>query len=759
MGPFNTALARSRLFVGTSLLSSLLLLPATVHAADASVADVAEADEAGGDIVVTAQRREQSTMDVGINVTSISNERLQLERVERIGELKQLTSNVEVREIRPGGGQPVITIRGVGMNDFTVASNPSTSVYFDGVYSPNIGTISQQFFDLQSVEVLKGPQSTLYGRNATAGAVTVSSAQPTDTLSGYLTGGIGNYNAIEAEGAVGGPIAQGLTARLAVRTRQMYDGWIKNLYPGGHDIGEVHQVALRAQLKWEASDRLTLRGIFSYQHEDDEPGAFTAFGRHVPGGSPTVSTPFCPVALANRIDFGNTCASLFGAQRTSTDVRTISENDPWTVKGEAYTGTLIATWRGDSFAVTSTTGYLHWQEQYIKSDALPITEQTAILDQRTWQWSQDLQIASTGTRTLEWMGGVYLSTANTNNPTYTIAPIQKANFIAVNSADTRTVQAYAQFDWNVTPKLQLTAGARYIHEFNSKFGGTWKDVDQDRTISAGDVNQAFLDDSITQDAVSWKIGVNYKPSRNTLIYGSITHGFKSGGFIAPAVATNSTQLLPYKGEHLYAFEIGWKQNLWDNLVSFTTSLFYYKYNDMQTNQQELVGNLLVNRFANLPHAHIKGMDFELAVRPVRGMELRFDGGLIDSWVGAFTSGGVNFAAGNRFANAPTFTGSASARYRWALTDDFDMSLSASVHRQSSVFTNTENTPLYRIDSDATLVNAQLQLIMPDKGWTASAWVKNLTNDEYTNSTFQNGSAVNTVYNMPRTYGLSITRKF
>lgn len=756
---FHTGLSRSRFRTSASLLPILLLLPVAAHAADASaIAD--EASDAGGsDIVVTAQRREQSTMNVGINVTQISDERLKLERVERIGELQQLTSNVEVREIRPGGGQPVITIRGVGMNDFTVASNPSTAVYYDGVYSPNIGTIGQQFFDLQSVEVLKGPQSTLYGRNATAGAVTVMSAEPTDLLSGYVTGGIGNYSAVDGEGAISGPIASGLTARLSVKTRQMYNGWIKNLFPGDSDIGEVHQTAVRAQLKWQASDRLTLRGIFSYQHEDDEPGAFTAFGQRIPGGAPGMTTGLCPVTLAGQIDFGNTCASLFGAQRTSTDVRTISENDPWTVKGESYTGTLIAKWDGDGFAVTSTTGYLHWQEQYIKSDSLPITEQTAVLDQRTWQWSQDIQIVSTGRRAVEWMGGIYLSSANVNNPTYTTAPRLDGNFIGTNDANTRTAQAYAQLDWNVTPELQLTAGARYIHEFNHKVGGTWKDVNTNGVIDAGDTTQAYLDDSIKQDAVSWKIGVNYRPGPNTLLYGSVTHGFKSGGFIAPAIATNSSQLLPYSGEHIYAFEIGWKQNLFDNKVNFTTSLFYYKYEDLQTNLQELIGFLLVNRFANLPKANIKGIDFELAVRPVKGMELRLDGGLIDTWVGGFTSGGVTYAPGNRFANAPTFTGTASARYEWSVADNFDMAINASVHRQGSVFTNTENTPLYRIDSDATLVNAQVQLIMPDNGWTASLWGKNLTNEAYTNSTFQNGSTVNTVYNMPRTYGISITKKF
>jgi iron complex outermembrane receptor protein len=756
-------LAKAQFNTGTSMLAALLFCsainPAIAKAADPADPAPAAAAPDDGTIVVTAQRRAQSTLDVGINVTEVTPQRLADERIVRIGELIQATSNIEVREIRPGGGQPAITIRGVGMNDFTVASNPSTAVYFDGVYSPNIGTISQQFFDLGQVEILKGPQSSLYGRNATAGAINIVSAKPTEDFSGYVTGGYGNFNSVDAEGAISGRIAQNLTARVSVKTRQEYDGWMNNIYPGGDDIGTIHQTSVRAQLKWNPSERFELHTIFGYQHEDDEPGAFTAFGRHVAGGAPGATTGICAVSAANMIDFNNTCYSIFGTQRTSTDVLTISENDHWNVRGNSYTGTAIGTYQGDGFTVKSVTGYLHWQEQYIKSDALPVTEQTATLDQRTWQVSEDLQIASSGKKRLEWVAGVYLSTANTNDPTYTIAPINNGNYIATNSADTKTAQAYAQLDFNLTSKLQLTAGARYIYEHDSKVGGTWLDTNSNHVIDAADKNQAFLDDSFNQHAVTWKFGINYKPTSTTLLYGSITHGFKSGGYIAPSVATSTSQLLPYKGENIYSFEVGGKKTLFDNMIDLSTSLFYYDYHDLQTNQQQLVGNLNVNRFANVPHAHIKGIDLEAAFRPIKGFELKLDGGLIDTWVGIFTSGGVNFAPGNRFANAPTFAGTASIRYQWHLIGDFDMAMGGSIHHSSSTFANTENTPLYRIDSVVTLVNAQVQLLLPAKGWTAMVWGKNLTNTEYTNSTFQNGSVVNTLYNMPRTYGISVTKRF
>jgi iron complex outermembrane receptor protein len=755
MAILQTGTKKILLLAGTAILAITGVSSAAMAEETTSAA---VEDQSTDEITVTAQRRTQSTMDVGINVSQISAERLANERVVTLVDLQQVTANVEVRTARPGG-LGVITIRGVGMNDFTAASNPSTSVYFDGIYSPNVGTIGQQFFDLQSVEVLKGPQSTLYGRNATAGAVTVSSAEPTDELSGYATLGYGNYKAVDAEGAISGRIAEGLTARLSVKTRQQYDGFIKNLYPGGSDFGNVHQTSVRAQLKWDASERLTIRGIFGYQHENDDPGVITSFGRRLPGGTPTATTGLCAVALSNQIDYNNNCASLFGAQRTSTDLRTISENDSWNVKGNTYIGTVIAKYEADGFAVTSTTGYLNWYELYNQSDSLPITEYISSKVQKTWQVSEDIQIASTGTRKLDWMAGIYLSSANTSLPTYVIAPILPGSYIGTHDADTRTAQAYVQFDYHVTPQITLSAGARFLHEFDSKVGGTWRDVNTNRIVDAGDVQQAFLSDSLTQDALTWKFGVNYKPTSQTLIYGSVTHGFKSGGYIAPAVATNSVQLKSYKGEDIYAFELGIKQNILGDTIHLEAAAFYYIYNNLQTNTQTLVGNGNINVFANVPKANVKGLDLKLVLKPVEGLELRFDGGFLDTHVGTFTSGGITYAPGNRFANAPKFSGSSSIRYEVPITSELNIAVGASVYRQSKAFASTENLPVFLINSDATLVNGQLQFIMPERGLTLGFWGKNLTNETYTSGGYQNGSVAFNFFNAPRTYGASLTKRF
>jgi iron complex outermembrane receptor protein len=734
---------------------------ASVPDAASTPALTATADAAPADnIVVTAQRRNQSTLDVGINVTEISPQTIRENRIERLGEIIQATSNVDVREIRPGGGQPAITIRGVGMNDFTVASNPSTAVYFDGIYSPNIGTVSQQFFDLQNVEVLKGPQSSLYGRNATAGAINITSAAPTDYLTGYFNGGFGNYKSVDGEGAISGPLGEGLTGRISVKTRQMYGDWMHNVYPGGQGIGNLHQVSTRAQLQYKPDDSpFEFRAIFQYQHENDVPGAFTAFGRHVAGGKPGVTTALCPSAIANQIDFANQCYSLFGQKRPSTDILTISEDTPWTVHGNTYTGTFLATYHGDGFDIKSTTGYLHWYEQYIKSDAWPVLEQQTTLDQKTRQTSEDLEIASTGIRKLDWLAGVYLADGDTNNPTYTLAPIQNADFVSLSNSHVRTAQAYAQLGYHFSSKLEFIAEARYIYEHDSKVGGTWNDKNADQIVDAGDVNQAFINNSFNQHAVTWKFNLNYKPDASMLLYASITHGYKSGGYIAPSAATNSSQLQHYDGENIYAYEVGAKKSLWNHAVDLSTSLFYYQYLGLQTNEQQLIGNLNINHFANIPHAHIKGIDMDVAFHPFEGFELKLDGGLIDTWVGLFASGGVVHQPGNKLANAPTFTGTASVRYQWHLTPKLDMAIGSSAHRQSRTYADTENTPLYRIDSGATLVDAQLQLILPNQGMSVMIWGKNLTNCEYTNSTFLNGSAVNTLFNMPRTYGVSFSKNF
>lgn len=716
---------------------------------------------------MTAQHRRQLTTDVGIEVAQFSSQRLQEQRVQRIADLTQLTSAVDIRYGRPGG-QPIVTIRGVGMNDFTVASHPSTAVYIDNVYYPNIGTISGQMFDTEAAEILKGPQSTLYGRNSTAGSMNITSARPTSYASGYVAVGYANYNTFNGEGAVSGPLTSTLLGRLSLQTEQRSDGYIKNQYPGGATIGDSHKVNIRGQLRWNPNENWDVLEIVSYGHEDDQPGAFTAYGIRVPGGAAGKPTPpNCPVYLSGHIDFANTCASSFGYQRPYTDPYTISENDPWTVNSDTFASSLNVTYKGNGFDVRSITGYLRWRELYVKSDGLPTRETTQALHERLWQVSEDLQILSTTRGPLSWMTGLYLAKSNMNNPTYSLQEQQSGaytNSITHNDATTQTAQVYAQLDYWITPKVQVTAGARYIYEHDAKVGGTWQNRQytggpDNGVITTSYISTAFLDTSIDQHAMTWKFGLNYKPSAESIFYATVTHGYKSGGFVS-TLATSVAQLLPYKGEDIYAYEIGAKQFLMERRVQLTASAFYYDYKNLQTSQYIALGTTFINTFNNIPTAHLQGVDLGARFEPITGLTISLDAGFLDTYLGPFTSaGGAKVPGGNHFANAPRFTGTADVRYQYALTSDYDLVVGASVHRQDEAFADTVNNPVFRDHSDSTLVDAHLDLLIIPSQWTFSLWGKNLTNELYSSSDFANASVLFATWNMPRTFGASLTKRF
>lgn len=753
-------------FVSLLLAASALSTPGVALAEETSSV-AADTPASVAEVIVTAQHRRQSTTDVGIEVAEISAQRLQEQRVQSLDDLTQLTSAVDIRFGRPGG-QPIVTIRGVGMNDFTVGSHPSTAVYIDNVYYPNIGTISGQLFDTAAAEILKGPQSTLYGRNSTAGSMNITSARPTSELSGYVTAGYANYNTFNGEGAVSGPLTSTLLGRFSLQTEQRSDGYMKNEYPGGATIGDSHKTSVRGQLQWNPNDSWEALEIVSYGHENDQPGAFTAYGIRVPGGAAGKPTPAnCPAFLSGHIDFSNTCASSFGYQRPYTDPYTISENDPWTVNSDTFASSLNVTYKGNGFNVRSITGYLHWRELYVKSDGLPTRETTQALHQRLWQVSEDLQFLSTTHGPLSWIAGLYLAKSNLNNPTYSLQEQQSGaytNSITHNDVTTQTAQAYAQLDYSITPKLQVTAGARYIYEHDAKVGGTWQNRQYTGGPDNGDltpayISTAFLDTSIVQHAMTWKFGLNYKPTADSILYASITHGYKSGGFVS-TLATSVAQLLPYKGEDIYAYEIGAKQFLLDRRIQLSASAFYYDYKNLQTSQYIALGTTFINTFNNIPTAHLQGVDLGVHLEPITGLTISLDAGFLDTYLGPFTSaGGAKVPGGNHFANAPRFTGTADVRYQFALTSDYDVVVGATLHRQGQAFADTVNTPVFRDHSDSTLLDAHLDMLTTQSQWTFSLWGKNLTNNLYSASDFANGSVLFTTWNMPRTFGASLTKRF
>ncbi|MEZ5737088.1 MAG: TonB-dependent receptor [Novosphingobium sp.] len=712
-----------------------------------------------GPIVVTAERREASVNDVGIAIQAFGAEELLENQVDGIDDLSQMTANINFRQSRPGGN-PVITIRGVGTNDFLVSSNGSTAVYFDGVYSPSLGTISGQLFDLERAEVLKGPQSALYGRNATAGVVNVISAKPTDYFTGYLRLTAGNYETVAAEGAVSGPLGDKVSGRLSVRTNHSYDGYMTNLYPGGQEIGTIHKTALRAQLLAQPTDNFSLHAIFTYEHENSVPGGWTSFGRREPGGSPTSRPfkPFCATDLADMLDFANECASSFGYQRETTDVYTINENDPWDTRGDAYTGTLIAKYEGDGFTITSTTGYIDWYQFRYQADSIPFTESLVFRDQKQWQLSEDLLIASAGDAPFQWLGGVFLSTGNVTIDRYIIGALFNSNTIVTHDADTRTVQPYLQLDYKFSPAFSVSAGARYIYEYNDKVGGVYTDANFDQVLDPDDVTNGELDDSMSQEQVTYKLAANFTPSDHTLVYASFTHGFKSGGYTSAYVA-NTAGLLPYKGEKIDAYEVGLKQTF-GSVAQFNAAAFYYDYTDIQSTTTVVINGTASSRFANIPKAEVKGVDLELSLWPIEGLTLNFNAGFLDTEVGSYLNGsGATVPKGNRLPNAPKFSGAARFRYETPVSDSVKLWLTGSVQHHGKYYMDVDNAEKLASASKATLVDGSIGLNFPNANVDVSVWAKNLFDEAYILGGYANGSVAFMQYNMPRTFGITLGKSF
>lgn len=705
------------------------------------------------EVMVTAQKRSQSLNDVGIAVNAFSADSLKENRIEQMQDLGKHLANVQFAEARPGGN-PKIVVRGIGVNDFLVSSNPSTAVYFDGVYSPSIGTISGQFFDLESLEVMKGPQTTLYGRNSTAGALTAVSRNPSQEFDAYATLGYGNFETLDLEGAIGGGLSDTVAGRVAFKVKNRDDGHMNNVFPGGQEIGTIDRTDVRAKLLWEASEDVEVVATVTYGDEDSVPGAWSVFGRRVTPG--TGFRPLCAADLAGVHD-NATCSSLFGYQDTDGDPYRLSEDNPWNVDSEEYSASLNISWDLGNATLRSTTGYMSWEQLRFQSDGIPLTEVVAERHQEISQVSQEFQLVSPGGEFVDWVVGAYFASSNTELFRPNITPIFGGDTVNTMDNDIRTAQAYAQLDWNLSERVQLITGLRYTWEENENIGGTWADNNSSKTIDAGDVRQAFVDDSFTENDISWKLGINYHPTEDSLLYASITRGFKSGGFFA-GFAASDEQLEAYDDETIIAYELGFKSTLAEGTLQLNGSVFYYDYKDIQTNTNAIVGTTFITKFDNIEDAEVTGAELEAHWRLVPGLDLKLGLGYLDTEVGDFTFGpGANLVpSGNELPYAPHFTGNAQASYEWELNGDYRMAVAGSVSTQSEAWQEVENVARNRINTDYTLLDARLSLMPVTDTWELTAWGKNLGDEDYVVSSFQNPSNVQAIYNLPRTYGVSFT---
>ena len=758
----------SRHWFPAMLLASAAMLPAAAHAQDETqpATESAGIEDEDENIVVTAQRREQRLTDVGINISALSERLIEEGRITQIENIATAVPNVDIKEQVPGA-IPVITIRGIGLDDFSSTNSPSAGVYVDEVPLASISLMSNELYDLERIEVLKGPQGTLYGRNSTAGAVNIITARPQNEFGAQATLGYGNFETFEAEGFVNVPLGDTLAARISARTVQQGDGyWTSRLLPG-ETLGERDILTGRVQLRWRPSSDVDVNLKVEGYRSNSEMGQGEFFGTIARGAFPPV--PCAPV-LAGRLD-NTQCTDFFGYSDTDGDPFVGDWPRDAIYDVDAWDATLRVEIDLGGVELRSITGY-RWQDRIfdIDSDATPGRQVDFVQSDEIEQFTQELHLTGT-TGPAEWLVGLFYS----HDEVTVFTPGNHLDLFVTQTEinadqETDSAAAFANVEWRLTDELSLITGLRLTWEERAYVGGTTDLNPLGFSLLCipaglcapgvpGPVALTFRDDEISDTNLTGRIALEYQPTPLSLLYASISRGRKSGGFFS-GITTDNRALIPYRPETLTAYEAGGRAQLANRTVLVNGSVFYYDYDDVQTFVRDDGGVIPVQRLGNIDHARVWGVDLDVSWRPVRGLDLFAGIGLLDTRLSAFATAAGNVPGGNELPNAPDFTFTGRARYEFPISSSLEMSVMGSAHYSDSVFKDAINDPLIRA-GNWWMFDARLAIGASDDRWEIAIWGRNLSDNQHVVQGLDVASLGfgNRTFNAPRTYGVTGTVRF
>lgn len=678
-----------------------------------------------GDIVVTAQRREQRGNDVGIGMNVLTGAELASGGVKQVTDLTSLTTNVNIKNTL-GNSVPNISIRGIGLNDYASNNNPAAGVYVDNVYLVSPAMLSFGLFDVDRVEVLKGPQGDLYGRNTTAGAINVISRRPSATPSADFEIGYGSYDSWHVNGAVGGELTSTLNGRFAFVTDQQDSGWQTN-YVTGKRNGKIDRTAARLQLEWTPSQAFNARLSAHAGYDRSDEALYKADDNL----TTTEDDPY------------------LGQPRTAG-----SANDPH-LDNKSIGISLTMDWNlDDSLTLTSISAYEHFRRVNVADqDGTGLRQLDSTFANTINQETQELRLSYSSDE-LTLIGGVYYSHDKVSaRDSYLISDLFPSFGDTLGNTYRQKTEAYAGFvhgEWTFLPQLTVIAGLRYTHES--------KDFDNVTTFfgANGAYANAFPPASSTfsTSRVSGKIGLNYKPADDTLIYGTISRGVKSGGFQGQ-LTFDPAAIQPFDDETVTAYEVGIKSRVLSNL-QVNAAAFSYEYKDAQF-YGPLFDSPLGTLFgiANVGNARVRGLEGDIRWRPALGLDLRGGIGFVDTKITKSIVPGV--AEGSRLPNAPKLTLNGSIKYGWALSDQHRADITLTGVYQSRVAFDIVRNPAEAIEGGYFLGNAEIGVDLGDH-FRVSVFGKNLFDNLYRTQALFTSIGWTYQYGAPQTFGVNLSYK-
>ena len=781
--------------VGTVLKKAKL--PLTIASVVSGLCVALPSTGAIEEIVVTAQKREQGANDVGITLNAFSGEQLENFGVSRPDDLESMVPGLTVTQTQSAGA-PIYTIRGVGFADFTTSATSTVGIYNDGASIPYPVMTRGVLFDVARVEVLKGPQGDLYGRNTTAGQINFVSNKPTEDFSAGVNVSFDTYNTVDVESFVSGALTDSVQGRLAIKSVNSDQGWQQSVSRPGDEIGEREELALRALLNIDINDDASL--LLNARYFDDQSDALAATATQTPAGEVT---------------------------------RFSAEDADWSAghrpKNNNETTGLSATlnWDFGDFSVTSISSFDSFERDKARFDTSGVDYEDANITNSTdiEVFSQELRLESLASESLYWTAGVYYSDDSIEE-NYLMEFRDSFGLTAESryQQDSDSVAVFAHAEYQLNETMRLILGARYTDEERSWSGCTFDTGDG---LLAGFYNffvypvfieaefpgasptasgecALFNDVAGTEGAGSYapfsqtidsqesmaKITLDYKPNDDMLVYATLSNGFKSGGFNG-AIALSHQMLQPYDTEKLTSYELGIKSTLLDGDMQLNAAAFYYDYQDKQEPAQFIspVGGVV--GFTNVPESFSQGLEVEMTWQPSEALRWDISAAYLDTEIEEYIAncpagllgspvvlpeacpsessfGAVLTydASGVGLNNAPQWQVSSTLSYNWALNEAFDMSAALDVSYKSDNIGSEAAPDRSTKDRSAsgfipsyTLMNARLALLSNETDWSLTLWGRNITNEYYWHSTGTSNSTSTRINGMPRTYGLTFSYQF
>lgn len=721
----------------------------------ASVDEAANGEIVYGPIVVTARRREERLQDVPISVTAFSANDIQTTSVTNIKELGHFTPNVTINDhSQVGNTASLIYIRGIGQDDPGIIWEPGVGMYVDGIYSGRLVGIDVDLVEVERIEVLRGPQGTLFGRNTIGGAINVVSAKP-DVDAGFSGAAelvTGRFDRFDGKLNLNVPVLPGkLAAKVGVASRQR-DGYGRRLdFQTGETIGETGDrdaTSGQLMLNWLPHDELSV--LFSLDGSRvRESGAVRKL---VATGQPPI------IGLTNILadpDYGDVFLTDSNFTNFANGKDGANDLDVWGAG-------LTIEWNREDYFVKSITSYRDMEVLSSSDEDLSIyTIIHSDFNLEQDQFSQELQLGGQSfDGRLDWLTGLFYYEEDASTDVmidaFELASIIIGNDLSLNLLEGAKAESYAVFGqgtYSFTDRFSLTAGLRYTKDE--------KEVSRSRsTINTGQVVVPFGVRSDSWDDVSGRLGLEYKWTDDVMTYVSVAKGYKSGGINGRS--TSDVEFVPFDPETVLTYEAGVRSELLDNQLRLNATLFFNDYNDIQFlvtgNDPVTLENITF--VDNAAKADVKGFELELVAAPTSRLNFSAGIGYTDAEYTQIDPGSV-LTPDTRFVSTPEWSGVVSGQYAHPFDDGSQLLGRLDYTYQSETYYDIDNSPLL-IQDGYGLLRARVEFESSDGKWVAALFGTNLTDEEYFTAGLDRAGQIGFAqvqFARPREWGASVRLRF